>query len=199
MLSHILLISCSQFAIFILLIIAKYLRSEASHNRALKHVRFCPRSHSLPFASFSVHVHRNSPSTPLAAIRNAPKINGELPMEDSSRSRNHPGLPCGEEIFLGASQLLPECCKISREGRSSGVWFQEGIVQTVMQAIKRERVCAQDEMGFELLESLCTLLQGERLLGTPHVSRVFSGLLMTTAPVTQQLRLLTIVSVFVCK
>lgn len=111
-------------------------------------------------------------------------------MEDSSRSRNHPGLPCGEEIFLGASQLLPECCKISREGRSSGVWFQEGIVQTVMQAIKRERVCAQDEMGFELLESLCTLLQGERLLGTPHVSRVFSGLLMTTAPVTQQLRLL---------
>jgi hypothetical protein len=54
-----------------------------------------------------------------------------------------------------------------------------------------ERVCARDEMGFELLESLCTLLQGERLLGTPHVSRVFSGLLMTTAPVTQQLRLLT--------
>jgi hypothetical protein len=36
-------------------------------------------------------------------------------------------------------------------------------------------------------------LQGERLLGTPQVSLVFSGLLMTTAPVTQQLRLLTIV------
>jgi hypothetical protein len=41
------------------LLLRNIFRSEASHNRALKHVRFCPRPYSLPLASFSVHVHRN--------------------------------------------------------------------------------------------------------------------------------------------
>jgi hypothetical protein len=85
-----------------------------------------------------------------------------------------------EEIFLGcfaaASRVLQDFLGGGRGGRGV-VWFQEGIVQTVMQAIKLERVSVHEtKWDLSLLESLCTSTSSAREVaryptGIPDCSR----------------------------
>jgi len=106
-----------------------------------------------------------------------------------SRSRNNPGLPCvRRDIFGAASRVLQDFSRrgVGCAGRCG---FQEGIVQNGDASDQTgTSVCARDENGIcGFLESLCTLLyfKCERFARYPTgIPELFSGLLMTTAPVT---------------
>jgi hypothetical protein len=86
-------------------------------------------------------------------------------MENFSGKRNDPGC----HVFWSFG-LLPEC----REILGGRVWrFQEPVVQTVMQAIKRERVRARNSLLLSTLHKLCIRLRVREVAGyrtvTPSV------------------------------